>query len=137
MVRVDREPVIIAVAPRKGDAPPGAVSVRELAEQFMTHERQANEAYKGRRIRCTAVVHAVAKLEDGSSVLTFADAEWQKSAVRAFFPAAESEKLAKLEHGVQIHFDGRCDGWDRSVVPAVVAVRDCRLVPGPVGKGPH
>jgi hypothetical protein len=114
----------------------GGVNVQSLAQQYRTDEVSAAEKYTGRRIRCAGFVHTVEKLEDGSYVMSFVDGQMEKSAVRAYFPAGEAEKLTKFEFRSPVHFGGTCAGWDRKVAPPEIAIRDCHVVPAPPKKGP-
>ena len=122
-----REPALVAVA---------RVDAQSLAREYGADEVSATEKYTGRRIRCAGSVHAVEKLDDGSFVMSFVDAQMEKGAVRAYFPADEAEKLANFGRGSPVHFGGTCAGWDRTVVPAVIAIRDCHIAPAPPRKEP-
>jgi hypothetical protein len=125
---LDRRPFDGAVTPK------GGMNVQALAQEYGADEVSAAEKYTGRRIRFVGVMHRLEKLGDGGSVMSveyLVDGQMSRGVVRAYFPAAESEKLATFERGSPAHFDGTCAGWDRTAVPAIIAIRDCHVVPAP------
>lgn len=108
-----------------------AVDVHDVSKDYRTNEASAEAKYGGRRGTFTGDMHKLEKGPSGEWVMSFAIVmdgfNMQKGDVYAYFPAAEGDKLAKLEYLSPVSFSGRCNGKTAGFPPTVV-IRDCRLV---------
>jgi hypothetical protein len=130
-------------AARGGDGRPekpavaGITELETLSATFLENEARADDQFTNRRVTCEGCVARVEKLASGGYRIDFIHGISGNSLVAcAFFPASESSKLAKLEYRSPVWFTGRCDGWDKSGYPAIVAIRDCKVTDPPKVKLP-
>jgi hypothetical protein len=111
------------------------VDVQALARAYRSNEADANAKYAKREVQFRGVMHHCEKIRTGGYVMGFEysvdGAKPAQGIVYAYFPATESEKLSQLQHRSPVQFTGRCDGWVRTTAPPMVAIRDCRIDPGP------
>jgi hypothetical protein len=125
----------VRAAEEIGETARAKLKTKEDAEGYRTNEARADDKYTSRRVTCEGFMHKLEKTDSGDYAMSFEyfvdGFNMAKGIVYAYFPASEADRLRKFEFRSPVYFTGRCDGWDRRMFPAIVAIRDCRVAPAP------
>ena len=110
----------------------GRVELEELAATYRTNEAKADDLYGNRRVTVEGAMKKLTKTDSGY-FMSFEHGAHVGSElpVVAYFPASAAPALAKLEFRSPVLFSGRCEGWEKNMLPRAVAIRDCKLEPWP------